>query len=158
MTDTPNENATPGQEGGADQNNISSGNHTAIAVDLNAAHRFLGLLDEGAESFTFQTFTDTAKGERRPRPDPLAEIRHGTLTALAPWLTRQNERGAGVFVNVNATDLHGRKADNIVRVRAVWQEDDGEGKPLPLEPHIVVESSPGNHHRYLLVDGLGLCL
>lgn len=122
-------------------------------VDLAQAARFLTLLDEEAEVFTFQTFTDAKPS---PRPDPLAKVRHGSLADLAPWLCHMNASGAGVFVTVNETDGKGRRRPNIVRVRAVWQEDDGEGKPLPLEPHIVVQSSPGKHHRYLLVDGLPL--
>ena len=29
-----------------------------------------------------------------------------------------------------------------------------KGSRLPMEPHLVVESSPGKYHRYLFVDGL----
>jgi len=62
------------------------------------------------------------------------------------------QQGAGVYVTVNQTDMTGRKSEKIVRVRAVWQEDDdGYNGPLPLDPSMVVESSPGKFHRYWLV-------
>src|SRR5262249_32348885 len=45
----------------------------------------------------------------------------------------------------------GRKSENIKRVRAVFQEDDeGHSGLFPLEPSIVVESSPRRFHRYWL--------
>lgn len=113
------------------------------------ASRFLQLIDSEAESFTFQTFDDTKQGRKN-----LARIRHGTLEQHFEELTQLNSEGAGVFVTVNETDGTGRKLDNIRRIRACFQEDDGDGKPLPLEPHIINESSPGKHHRYLLVEGV----
>ena len=123
-----------------------------LVPDPSAAQHFLTRLDETAEKWTFQTFDDA-----RIRKDPdLSRILHGSLDDHLPTLTKLNQRGAGVFVTINETDGHGRKTSNIVRVRAVWQEDDGDGKPIPLEPHVVVESSPGKHHRYLFVDGLHL--
>ena len=67
-------------------------------------------------------------------------------------MAKLNEQGAGVFVTINETDGNGRKSENITRVRAVWQEDDDafDGR-FPLDPSIVVESSPGKFHRYWLV-------
>jgi hypothetical protein len=58
---------------------------------------------------------------------------------------------------VNETDLKGRKAENITRVRAVFADQDTQGAPIPdigLDPHMVIESSPGKHHAYWLVDDL----
>ena len=120
--------------------------------DIEAAAYFLCQIDEYAERWTFQTFDDNS--ERKD--SSLVRVLHGTLEEHAANLSNLNERGAGIFVTVNETDCRGRKRENIVRVRAVWQEDDGEGKPLPLEPHIVVESSPGKYHRYLFVNGFEL--
>jgi hypothetical protein len=119
----------------------------ATAVDLAEANRFLKLLDPNAKQFTFQTFDDKKKGEAG---DPkLARV------IPAPSLSepqRLYEQGAGVYVTVNATDGTGRKRENIKRVRAVWQEDDGgQAGPLPLEPSLVVETSPRHFHRYWLV-------
>jgi hypothetical protein len=111
----------------------------------------LHLLDPTATTHTFQTFS-ARKG--RGGQDPLARVLHGTLEQHATRLRELNRAGAGVFVTLNATDGHGRRAENIVKVRALWQEDDGAGQPLPLAPHIVVETSPGHFHSYLLVDGI----
>ena len=62
------------------------------------------------------------------------------------------EMGAGVFITVNETDLTGRNSENIKRVRSIWQEDDHEHRgPFPLDPSLVVESSPGKFHRYWVV-------
>ena len=116
------------------------------SIDRAAAEQFLARLDAKAESWTFQTFNDNYT---RKQPS-LARILHGTLASHFKTLCSLNGRGAGVFVTVNETDGYGRGRDNIVRIRAVWQEDDGEGRPLPLEPHIVVETSPDKYHRYLL--------
>ena len=70
-----------------------------------------------------------------------------TLTAL-------NRRGAGVFVTVNEADGRGRESANMIHARAVWQELDRQGAPLPagLDPHIIVQSSPGKEHRYYLAE------
>jgi hypothetical protein len=121
--------------------------------NLDEARRFLKRLDPNATVFTFATFTDT---KEKPRPDPLARIQTGTFEELAPWLERHNMLGAGVFVTVNETDGTGRKKENIVRIRALWQEADrGDEPELPVEPHMVIESSPGKFHRYVLVrDGV----
>jgi hypothetical protein len=121
----------------------------ALEIDLREAARFLNLLDEGATEFTFQTFDDNAD-----RKDPkLTHILHGTLEEHTETLTRMNNLGAGIYVMVQQGDGRGRRNENVTRIRAVFQEDDGEGRPLPLEPHIVNQSSPGKHHRYLLTDG-----
>jgi len=120
--------------------------------DLDQAHRYLTLLDEEAEVWTFQTFTDT---KPKPDPDPLALVLVGSFDDHANTLVDLNRRGAGIFVTVNETDGKGRKKKNISRIRAVFQEADRGGEPeLPVDPHIVVESSPGKHHRYVLVDGM----
>ena len=123
-----------------------------LSPDAGLAGHFLTLLDESIERWTFQTFDD----DRERMDSSLTRILHGSLVQHVTILTELNQRGAGVFVTINETDLKGRKRENILRIRAVWQEDDGAGKPLPLEPHLVVESSPRKYHRYLFVDGLEL--
>lgn len=124
-----------------------------LLPDLAQAERFLTLLDEEAEQFCFRTFTDDKAN--KPNPDPLAQIHQGAFIDLAPRLTALNQRGAGIFVTVNATDGRGGKKENIIRVRALWQEcDHGDEPTLPVEPHLSVESSPGKCHNYILVEGL----
>src|SRR5262245_32338086 len=129
-----------------------AGETVSAKTPRDAAHvqRYLGLLDPNAEWFTFQLFTDQ---ENKPSPDPLAKVRtvnKVTRSVLDPY----EHDHAGVWVTVNDTNGKGRKAADVTRIRAVWQEDDDgfEGE-FPLEPSMVVESSPGHYHRYWLVDG-----
>ena len=64
---------------------------------------------------------------------------------------------------VNEGDGQGRSKENVVRVRAVFVDDDN-GKPGGLEklkaafppPHIIVESSPGKYHGYWFVSDMPL--
>ena len=61
--------------------------------------------------------------------------------------------GAGIFLTVNRTDGGGRKRENISSIRGVWRENDsGCTTALPLEPSLIVESSPGKFHEYILAS------
>ncbi|WP_395710470.1 PriCT-2 domain-containing protein [Reyranella sp.] len=120
------------------------------------ARRFLKALDPDARCFTFQTFDDNAE-----RKDPrLAHVYHESLESSSLAYFNDASRGAGAFVTINETNLRGRHAADIVRVRAVFVDLDG----APLEPvrvfdkkpHIIVESSPGRWHAYWLVKDLPL--
>jgi hypothetical protein len=121
----------------------------ALQPSASDAVRFLAALD-AAGRFTFQTFDDSARGD-----ESLKRITHGNLIARWTELVWLNNSGAGIFVTVNATDLKGRKTENITRVRALFVDLDG----APLDPvatcstppHIIVESSPGRWHCYWLV-------
>jgi len=118
------------------------------------AAKFLDLLAEG-EPVTFQTFDDS-KAKRKN----LAKVMHGELASNEKRLESLNDKGAGVFVTVNATDQQGRKRENIKRVRAVFVDLDGApiGPVLtgPLMPHLTVVSSPDRYHAYWLTDDIAL--
>lgn len=128
--------------------------------DKALAEGFLTLLDPETDSFTFQTFDDNKVRARerqlRGERDPLAKWMHGPLDDHWNTLVDLNRKGAGVFVMVQAGDGTGRNNAAVHTIRAVFQEDDGAGRELPLEPHVMVESSPHKYHRYLLVEGLAL--
>ena len=112
------------------------------------ARRFLEAL---GTSHVYQTFHDR-------KPPTQSELARVITTAPAlPELMQLHAEGAGVYVTVNGTDGTGRKSENITHVRAVWQEDDGGFQgAFPIEPSMVVESSPGHFHRYWLVgDAIG---
>jgi hypothetical protein len=117
-----------------------------LEFNKDAAKQFLKVLDPEAKEFTFQCF----------HPDrtvhPTAPM-HGTLDFYWNELCRYNMSGYGVYVTINETDLTGRKIKNIKSIRAVWQEDDGDGKgkKLPFKPSMIVATSPGHYHRYLLI-------
>ena len=83
------------------------------------------------------------------------KIIHGSLDKCWDELVELNRKGAGIFVTVNETDRVGRKNCNIVRARAIFQDDDdGFEGTYPLPPSIEVETSPGKYQRYWLSSGL----
>lgn len=120
-----------------------------LTPDIDQARRHLHILDKTATAFTFQVFDDNVE-----RKDPsLAKTLHGTLDGFAKTLEQFQSRGAGVFVTINATQGGRRKKSDITAYRAIWREADEPGlPPLPIEPHLIVESSPGHAHEYLIIE------
>ncbi len=115
-------------------------------IDFLMAEAFLQALDP-LGAFTFQTFGDSEK-------DPaLVRTFSGTFTQHRDTLARLNREGAGVFITVARTDGQGRKKENVTGVRAVFADFDGAPLPdeWPLEPHLIIESSPERWHVYWLV-------
>ena len=82
---------------------------------LTEAKSFLVALAPTSDHFTFQTFDDL----QDRRDARFIRILHGSLSHNASMLCELNAHGAGTFVCVNETDLRGRSANNIRRVRAV---------------------------------------
>jgi len=121
-----------------------------LQPDRSQAMKYLTLLDEDVENFTFQTFDDRKGKKKRTN---LTRVLNSSLENCMKQLTDLNKQGAGVFVTVNETNLSGRKKTDIIGIRAVWQEDDNKGaKELPINPHMIIESSPGKFHRYILTE------
>ena len=119
--------------------------------DILLAESFLSLLDSSTASFTFQVF---GEGEQKGNHS-LTRILHGSLQERLAELVALNNCGAGVFVTINETDGRGRKTENIIRVRSIWQDDDdGYSGAFPLPPSMVVSSSPGKFQRYWLANDL----
>jgi hypothetical protein len=149
---------------------------TAVAqfpvLDREAARTHLQYLDPDADEFTFQTYTDSEAGRKtfeiNPRTkkpvDPLQRILHGTLDRHWTTLADLSRNGAAVCVTVNKTNLRGRKAEDIVAVRAYFVDfDDVDPETikatlllLGLTPHLIVQSSAGRWHAYWMVDGASL--
>jgi Family of unknown function (DUF5906)/RepB DNA-primase from phage plasmid len=131
-----------------------------ITPDRDEAERFLTALDPRTKQFTFQTFDDDKErreaGKKAKRRDPLAKVLHGTLAQHGNTLVKLNEKGAGIFVTINETDLQGRTYEHMTGIRSVFADLDGS--PLEpvisngLKPHIVTETSPGRFHTYWRVD------
>lgn len=143
------------QESGSQRHNVPpkcSPPGSGTAIDLQAAGRFLKLLSHahGTEVECFQTFDDSSAKRR-----DLAQVMPGNLGQHAAALKRLNAAGAGVFVVVNATDGQGRRAGNVTHTRALFVDLDGAPlDPLTacdIEPHLIVESSPGKWHAYWLL-------
>lgn len=127
---------------------------TELQPEYAQAMKYLILLAEGTENFTFQTFDD-CKGRNKDKN--MARILNGSLEEHWKILVVLNRRRAGIFVTVNETNLAGRKKTDIIKIRAIWQEDDDKGaKELPVDPHMIIESSPGKFHRYILTESTNL--
>jgi putative DNA primase/helicase len=123
--------------------------------DRNQAEAFLKVIDPGAAVFTFQTFDDSP--HKRPE---LARVFHASIDGAWDDLCHLSRRGAGIFVTINETDLKGRKASNIVRVRALFADLDGA--PLtntwnvPLAPGWITRTSEGRYHVFWRVADIAL--
>ena len=74
--------------------------------NLPEATLFLDTLEPQGK-FTFQTFDD----DQSRNDKNLVRVLHGTLNNHAANLTSLNQKGAGIFVTVNQTNLKGRKAN-----------------------------------------------
>lgn len=146
MTDPTNAHAPTMRGAAADFGECRQPDDTSIDTTETAC--FLQRLDT-SPAFSFRTFHDQrSEGGRNYT---------GTLDNLRDRLAADNREGRGVFVVVNAG---GQNATSIARVRAVFADLDGA--PLDpvlacdLQPHVIVESSPGKWHAYWVVDGLAL--
>jgi hypothetical protein len=131
--------------------------------DRTIAAAFLSALDPDASAFSFQIFDDWKQRAKKYKKyggsDPYrTAILHGSLEKCWADLVAYSARGCGVFVTINQTDLKGRAAANVTRIRAAFVDLD-QGGPLPAfhrPPHIVVESSAGKWHVYWRVRDCGL--
>jgi P4 family phage/plasmid primase-like protien len=118
--------------------------------DIAAAKQFLNLLDPTAEFFTWQYFSDD-------KSSPTAGNFSCTLDDALERFEDLQSKGCGIFYMVNAGDGKGRSAVNVVRLRAIWVDWDAKpGEPTPpsvwpIEPSIVIESSPGKFHYLWLL-------
>jgi hypothetical protein len=125
-----------------------------INSDCAYGTRYLTLLDELSNSASFAILFPT-----NGATPPLRHI-HEPLEHALPFLHRANNDGADIFVVVNETNLEGAKDADVVRIRAVFADDDQKRETYridwPLEPHLIIESSPGRYHYYWLVDGLAV--
>jgi len=139
---------------------MNAHDHDDQTIDWLAAANFLRLLAED-EAVTFQTYDDDEQrrkaGDARPA---LTWVLHGRLEGHDAALERLNRSGAGVFVMVNRGDGRGRKAANVTAVRALFVDLDGAAlQPVldaGLEPHAIIETSPGRWHAYWLVSDCSL--
>jgi hypothetical protein len=137
---------------------------SAQIIDQSAdsqAERFLSLIDPDETTWHFRAIVP--KEDERPDlyTDGVAVCTpFSNMTSLSR-LRRLNASGCGAYVVINAG---GNKASDITRVRALWVDfdkaDDGHLSRLstlvPFEPSIIVESSPGKHHAYWLVEDVPL--
>ena len=152
----------------------------ACPLDIVEADRFLSLLDGDCQTFIFARGDDDKARRNRLIAEARAsggakpilwEHRWGSLASLRDWIEERQEHGWGVFVSVQAMRAARCVKGELTYIRAVFAEMDiGEPlKPWPLEPSMIVETSPGRCHVYWLVllddpispdefDGIEMCL
>jgi uncharacterized protein DUF5906/primase-like protein/DNA primase RepB-like protein len=127
--------------------------------ELGVAEQYLQLLDPNAELFTFVLLHDAKRGQ--------AATFHSSLGDVWPRIRAANSPagGCGVFVAVNETNFTGRKAEHIVRARALFIDADNADsvedaeriiRETNIEPSLRVISSGGRMHFYWIVDDLAL--
>ena len=89
-----------------------------------------------------------------------AQKLRGTLPQQKHALQAASVNGAEVFFMVNETDGSGQTKQNVTSVRALFADLDGTPlgniKRIPIEPHLVVETSPGKFHVYWLIQDVPL--
>ena len=128
----------------------------AHEMDEAARRKQAELLDPGTTGFSFQALDDKRRPDGKPRDNAkLRQTMHGNLATHVAHLIRLNTKfGAAIYVVINKTDLKGRLATNVVKVRALWADlDHGLPAQWALRPSIVVQTSPGKYQAYWLVDG-----
>jgi primase-like protein/DNA primase RepB-like protein/uncharacterized protein DUF5906 len=135
---------------------------TAHPLDMPEVEHFLTLLDGDADTFIFARGDDDkerrkrliAEAKQSGRPPPgLWEHRRGSHVSTQPWLQEKQPYGWGVFVAVQAMRGGKCRVSDLAYIRCVFAEMDiGDPlEPWPLEPSLIVESSPGKYHVYWLV-------
>ena len=114
---------------------MSTARNDAGVIDLSAAQAFIAALAGRDSPVTFQTFPEREGATCRPM------VKHGSLSNYGDTLRKANEAGAGVFVTINETNLRGRKASDVLKIRAVFADFDGAPLPetFPLRPHGIIE-------------------
>ena len=142
-------------------------NGPAGGIDVEQAARQLGMLGVLPDApVWFETLDDVRlpdptgakpqgvkREDKRLKTDCVAQ-----LAAAAKPLGRLNAGGAGVYFAVNEIAGKRRIKANVSRIRAVFCEcDDGLPKGgFPIEPTMMVETSPGKFHVYWACDGLSV--
>lgn len=133
-----------------------------VTHDVDAMRVFLQTLDQQAQKFVVQFIPDRKGAVVPPELRLPLNITIDEIVALVQNYNTA-EMGLGVFFTPNETDGHGRKTENITRVRAVFGDFDKEVrqsirklKKNKLSPHLIVRTSKGRFHIYWLVRDLEL--
>ena len=118
-------------------------------IDTTEIKRYMRLLDPDADEIMVQYYEEPkgSNGYQGHRPHYISRLNS---------LHDQQEHRCGIAAMVNVSP-EGRKYSDDMTIRAVYCEaDDGlpEGgfSAFPLEPSMIVESSPGKYHMYWIVD------
>lgn len=110
--------------------------------------QFLSLIDPETDKHLFAAYDYRKKKKGRQY--------FGTLEEYEDTLKANNEDVYCIYSLINQSGNGSRKKEDITRCRAIWVEDDEErAKPrvdFPIDPSIIVESSPNKFHYYWLTS------
>ncbi len=127
---------------------------TSLTPDRNMIRHYIEAVNgDKQKPVTWQYYQDN-KEEAQAKGIKQAGHPHGDYRTHYRMLEKKQADGCGIFIMVNEGDGKGRKAENVVAVRALFIDLDGapmEPVVRLLKPHIIVESSPGRYHLYWLV-------
>ena len=113
-------------------------------ANLAEAEKFINLLDECADKFTFQTFDD----DKHRKSPQLARWLHGDAVTLHDTLTEYSKAGAGVYVAVQ--EMEGKIYTKPISKNELghYQDDfkviSTQLKTGKLHIRILQETDPGN--------------
>lgn len=114
---------------------------------MQQSSRYAELLAGSAESkMTFAVIPEAYQCRQR-----VAHV-NDSIHVAYEVLCEYNHRGCGIFVAVNETDMHGRRRENITRIRACWTDlDHCSVVPVfPAVPTMVVRTAKGFHCYWVL--------
>jgi hypothetical protein len=84
--------------------------------------------------------------------DPLAKLPYGRLDQFEKGLIELQEAGGGVYIPFNLMRGKRRRIEEASHICGVFRENDEGAGPLPIEPTMLVATSPGKAHDWLLAD------
>ena len=89
---------------------------------------------------------------RRDMPDG-TQTKLGCIDSLLKWMQRRQDAGYNVTVCVQAMKGNKRRKDDVTAFRAIFAEMDAKQlKDWPIQPSIVIETSPDRYHVYWIID------
>ena len=124
------------------------------SIDKDTVLQFFDIVAEN-EDVTIQTYRDRYDGGINLH---LNHIKHGSPDLLFNFMKKFNTLGAAVTFMWSRGDGKGRKAGNVTGFRGYCIDLDGA--PLEpvlstgLDPHVIVETSPGRYHVYWLISDI----
>lgn len=132
-----------------------------MEVDRSQAERFIiNLTGDDSAPTSLELDWATFHDNEDLNPDsPVFRVR-GTLVTVWDKLIKANKQGSGVFVTINESNGKSFLDLDIIRIRAIFIDDDGNDPPVTrdsikhrLDPSTTVQSCHGQHNYFLVAAG-----
>ena len=122
-------------------------NSSGPLFDAREAARHLALLAPDEENFIFVSFV-----EDKARDVPI-NTRFGSLKDHSEWIVERERDGCGLYIAIQSMTGRRRRNSEVAFIRAIYGEfDNGLPENLPLEPSLIIETSPNHFHVYWFTD------